>query len=276
MLLIFGVTAGVFSADGVSAQAQNLPQNAWSRVTAPTSGAPTIFGFYSHGCLSGAQELPLDGVGYQVMRPSRHRYYGYPDTIQFVEELGKTLNALGSGILVGDMAQPRGGPLPYGHNSHQTGLDVDIWFWTHPEQRTRSLTTKERDTLPFVDMLNANGLVDSSKFTDEQILKLKTAAANPRVQRIFVNPIIKVYLCSILPPNDRSWLHTLRPWPGHTEHFHVRLKCPAGAENCAGQDEQPAGDGCSEVIPSPPAHEMTTEPGLPAECTKILAERHDN
>ena len=36
---------------------------------------------------------------------------------------------------VGDMAQPRGGPLPFGHASHQTGLDVDIWFTLTPRPR---------------------------------------------------------------------------------------------------------------------------------------------
>ena len=31
------------------------------------------------------------------------------------------------------MGQPRGGPLPYGHASHQTGLDVDIWLDLSPK-----------------------------------------------------------------------------------------------------------------------------------------------
>jgi murein endopeptidase len=30
------------------------------------------------------------------------------------------------GLLIGDMSQPRDGPMLYGHSSHQIGLDVDI------------------------------------------------------------------------------------------------------------------------------------------------------
>jgi penicillin-insensitive murein endopeptidase len=273
----------------VAANGQNLPQNEWSQVQVPSKGNPTSIGFYSNGCIGGASTLPQIGVGYQVMRPFRNRYYGHPEMIEFVQNLGKTMDALGSGVLIGDMGQPRGGPLPYGHASHQVGLDVDVWFWTHPEQRTRELTVDERNNLPFVDMLNTNGVVDPAKFTNDQITKLKVAATSPHVQRIFVNPAIKVYLCSTLDPKQNPWLHVLRPWPGHNEHFHVRLKCPAGAVNCTPQDEQPAGDGCSEVIPpknavaeseaNDPAvdqllnrDDRETAPTIPAACTKILKE----
>ena len=231
------------------AHADPLPENEWSRILHPTLGTPNPTGFYSHGCISGASTLPLTGTGYQVMRVFRNRYYGDPDLLQFIQELAKAMDILGSGILVGDMGQPRGGPLPYGHASHQIGLDVDVWFWTHPDQRTRVLNTDERNTLPPVSMLNANGVVDPALFTDIQIAKLKAASTNPKVQRIFVNPAIKVYLCSSLPEKDLEWLHKLRPWPGHEEHFHVRLYCPKGSTNCTTQDAVPAGDGCAEVLP---------------------------
>jgi penicillin-insensitive murein endopeptidase len=293
ILYIFSIALAAVNVNG-----QDLPQNEWSRVLTPSQGKPTSIGFYSNGCISGAETLPLDGVGYQVMRPFRNRYYGHTELIQFIQSLGKTMDALGSGVLIGDMGQPRGGPLPYGHASHQVGLDTDVWFWTHPEQRTRSLTVNERNTLPFVDMLNSNGVVDPTKFTNDQILKLKTAAANPLVQRIFVNPAIKVYLCSTLDAKDKAWLHTLRPWPGHNEHFHVRLRCPAGSTGCTPQDEQPAGDGCSEVLAqnkvtdTDSTHMTETEtddqlldqflnsanndsvpPAIPAACTKVLKEK---
>jgi penicillin-insensitive murein endopeptidase len=236
----------IFSA--MVANAQDLPQNDWSRVAVPSSGAPHSIGFYSNGCIAGAQALP-EGTGYQIMRPFRNRFYGQPETVQFVQQLGLIMNAASSGILVGDMGQPRGGPLPYGHASHQVGLDVDIWFWTHPEQTVRELTVNERNTLPFVDMLNSNGVVDPHQFTNDQILKLKTATLNPLVERIFVNPAIKVYLCSTLDEKDLEWLHKLRPWPGHNEHFHVRLKCPANSPTCIPQAAVDAGSGCSEVLP---------------------------
>jgi penicillin-insensitive murein DD-endopeptidase len=33
---------------------------------------------------------------------------------------------MAGGMLIGDMALPREGPMPTGHRNHQIGLDVDI------------------------------------------------------------------------------------------------------------------------------------------------------
>jgi penicillin-insensitive murein DD-endopeptidase len=38
------------------------------------------------------------------------------------------------GLLIGDMAQPRGGPMITGHESHQIGLDADIWLTPMPDR----------------------------------------------------------------------------------------------------------------------------------------------
>lgn len=245
----------------------------WGDVLKPNQGATQSIGFYSSGCLSGANTLPLDGPGYQVMRPSRNRYYGQPSTLQFIQNLGKTLSAFNSGVLIGDISQPRGGPMVNGHASHQIGLDVDVWFWTHPQQNNRSLTLEERETLPFVSMLNANGLVDPAKFTAEQIQKLKLAATSPGVERIFVNPAIKTYLCATTPSADSAWLHALRPWVGHDEHFHVRLSCPKDSKLCVAQAPQPAGNGCEEVYPKTVVLESLQDEmplNFPAQCDAVL------
>jgi hypothetical protein len=34
----------------------------------------------------------------------------------------------GKGLYIGDISQPRGGPMTSGHASHQIGLDADIWM----------------------------------------------------------------------------------------------------------------------------------------------------
>lgn len=63
------------------------------------------------------------------MRPGRRRFYGHPELIRFLEELGHEVKTtLFESLLVGDLSQPRGGPHLTGHKSHQIGLDVDIWF----------------------------------------------------------------------------------------------------------------------------------------------------
>jgi penicillin-insensitive murein endopeptidase len=222
----------------------------WGDVLKPSSGLPEPIGFYSSGCIQGAHSLPLQGAGFQVMRPSRNRYYGHPQTLQFIQDLGGSLAPLQSGILIGDLSQPRGGPMPSGHASHQVGLDVDVWFWSHPEQSQRPLSLDEREKLPMVSMLGSNGLVDPAKFTSEQLLKLKLAASSPNVERIFVNPAIKTYLCATIPASESAWLRTLRPWAGHDAHFHVRLTCPKDAKDCVPQTPPTPGNGCNEVIPA--------------------------
>ena len=48
----------------------------------------------------------------------------------YIEKLSQDAAKLDGwpGLLIGDMSQPRGGPMVSGHASHQIGLDVDIWL----------------------------------------------------------------------------------------------------------------------------------------------------
>ena len=99
----------------------------FTRKTKPLHTAPRAIGAYNNGCIAGAAELPLNGPGWQVMRVSRNRYWGHPSLVAFIERLGDSAKKAGwNGIRVGDMSQPRGGPMLTGHTSHQIGLDVDI------------------------------------------------------------------------------------------------------------------------------------------------------
>jgi penicillin-insensitive murein DD-endopeptidase len=257
--------------------------NPWSRAAAPTVGAPQAIGGPARGCLEGAVTLPPAGPGYEVTHLSRHRYFGLPETVDFVRHLGAESKAAGlPPILVGDMAQPRGGPTSYGHAAHQNGVDVDIWFTLAP--RT-PLTVAAREDIDLPSMLLPNWrAVDTKRFGAAQIELLRFAATSPRVDRIFVNPVIKATLCRKLPVADHAWLGKLRPWFGHDDHFHVRLTCPADSPECQGQAPVPPGDGCDAVLASwvrdqrppppesanapPPHHAM---PKLPAMCRAVLA-----
>src|SRR5262245_63956710 len=68
------------------------------------------------------------------MRPSRNRNWGNPELIRFIERFATNAKKVGwNGLLVGDMSQPRGGPMLSEHTSHQIGLDVDIWFAPMPD-----------------------------------------------------------------------------------------------------------------------------------------------
>jgi penicillin-insensitive murein endopeptidase len=215
--------------------------NAWSQVRHPLAGQPEVIGSYANGCIAGAVALPLVGDGYQVMRASRNRYYGHPLLIRFIEQQGRQAAAHGNRLLIGDLGQPRGGPMAYGHRSHQSGLDVDVWFLQQPRDRVLSKADTER--VKMQSMVRATqGELHRSRWSPHYRDALRSAAQSPYVARIFVNGIIKQALCE--SETDRSWLHKLRPWWGHDAHFHVRLACPPDSDQCKSQNPIPSGDGC--------------------------------
>jgi penicillin-insensitive murein DD-endopeptidase len=247
----------------------------WGAVRMPSAGAMQAIGGPANGCIAGAAALPADGAGFSAIRLSRNRFYGHRDTIAFIERLGRAAQAAGlAPFYVGDMAQPRGGPMVSGHGSHENGTDVDIWFNLDAKPSLPPVAREEVD-LPSMVLADKSG-VDPKRFDARQVTLLRLAAGDARVDRIFVNPVIKRALCA-LP--DHSWLHKIRPWYGHDEHFHVRLACPADSPGCVGQAPVPTGDGCDASLawwfephpPTVPTVPKPPKPKLPAACAAVLA-----
>jgi penicillin-insensitive murein endopeptidase len=270
-----------------TAQTRSLAEdNPWAQVKTPSPGSKGSIGFYSAGCLDGASALPSDGRGYQVMRLSRNRYYGTVQLLDFIQKFtDETVDQNVGVLLIGDMSQPRGGPMPPpAHASHQIGLDVDIWYWLNPDAQYRPLTRKERETLSAIQVVNPDTKqIIRDAWRPEHIKMLELASEYSGTERIFVNPGIKKELCDTLPASNRAWIHKLRPWYGHEDHFHVRLKCPKDATYCTHQDPVPAGDGCDE-LPwwfSPEEKEAEKKinaepyklPVLPDACKQILTDK---
>ncbi len=219
----------------------------FGRQEEPTGGAPHIYGFYAKGCLAGAQPLPMDGEAWQVMRPSRNRNWGHPWLISFLEQTATKLRREGvwPGFLVGDMAQPRGGPMRNGHASHQIGIDADVWFRPMP---SHSMSRAEREETMSSNLVRADRLdVDPAKFSSADIGLLHGVASDARVERMFVNPAIKKALCRDAT-GDRRWLAKIRPMYGHDYHFHIRLVCPPGELGCQPQAPPPTSDGCDASL----------------------------
>lgn len=261
-----------------------VAKEAFGKSAIPASLAARSIGSYARGCLAGGQALAIDGETWQVMRLSRNRNWGHPDLIRYLEDLAKSAPSLGwRGLMVGDLAQPRGGPMLTGHRSHQIGLDADIWLREMPARR---LSRAEREEISAISMLDASGFkVDPRKWTDDHAKLIRKAASDQRVARIFVHPAIKRALCDFETGN-RDWLRTVRPWYGHHYHFHVRLSCPASSKGCENQSRPPAGDGCGKELawwftdepyaesdtprkPRPPAKVAS----LPDACTDVLLAR---
>ncbi len=252
------------------------------RATAAKMIAKPI-GFYSRGCLAGADMLPIDGEAWQVMRLSRNRNWGHPDLVSFLQRAAFQMRQqnIWPGLLVGDMSQPRGGPMLTGHASHQIGLDADVWFTPMPDHR---LTRQEREETSATNLVREDWLeVEPQLFGSRHIALLKYVAQQSEVERIFVNPAIKKAICHDAR-GDRSWLGKIRPFYGHNYHFHIRLACPAGEESCRAQEPPPKSDGCDKTLdwwftdevlhPKPVPTEKQAKPvtlaQLPGECRAVL------
>src|SRR5581483_12515805 len=93
----------------------------FGRKNTPLPVQARSIGFYTAGCIAGAVALPINGKTWQVMRLSRNRNWGHPDLIAFLERFSNKLPQIAGwpGIMVGDLSQPRGGPMLTGHASHQ-------------------------------------------------------------------------------------------------------------------------------------------------------------
>ncbi|KAF0144957.1 MAG: penicillin-insensitive murein endopeptidase, partial [Rhodospirillaceae bacterium] len=194
----------------------------WWALDSPSPGGAHSIGSPTAGCLRGGVALPLEGPGYQVVRASRGRYFGHPRLIRYIRALGqKIATSRLSSVYVGDLSQPRGGPMAYGHASHQNGLDVDIWL-TPGRPLLRPAALREEVTVPPVVIENGTALIPHL-WTSGHANLLHLAAGMPEVDRIFVHPVIKRELCR--SSSNRAWLRKIRPWRGHSAHFHVRLTC---------------------------------------------------
>ncbi len=255
----------------------------FGRKTGPAAMETRSIGFYSRGCLAGGAALPVDAEAWQVMRLSRNRNWGHPSLLAAVERIARRAKAEGvwPGLLVGDMAQPRGGPMRTGHASHQIGLDADIWLTPMP---ARMLSRTEREDMSAVDVVRADKRdVDPARWTPGHLQLLRIAAQQPDVERVLVNPAIKKAVCRSAT-GDRSWLAKLRPYWGHNYHFHVRVACPGDDPACRAQDPAPKGEGCDasldwwftdEVLNPKPTPSTKPKPPLtmaqlPAECRLVL------
>jgi penicillin-insensitive murein endopeptidase len=277
-LALLGAAAGAQSANEIA-------KTRFGAMAGPSSQASQPIGGYSRGCQAGAVQLPETGPTWQAMRLSRNRNWAQPETVQFLVDLSAYAATLPgwSGLYIGDMSQPRGGPMTSGHASHQTGLDADIWML--PPQRL-NLSRQEREDISSIDMQRAEGAYVNDAWTPAHEALLRAAASDPRVARIFIFAGAKVEMCENAT-GDRSWLRKIRPWWGHNTHFHVRLNCPAGASYCAPQDPIPPGDGCDEARtwvnnilnpPPPDPNAPAAEPradlrlaDLPGQCLSVLA-----
>lgn len=269
---------------GAALSAEPLAKDLFGSKPLPAAMPPKSYGFYSKGCFSGGVAIAVDGPNWQSMRLSRNRRWGHPELVQTLERLSRdgATKDNWTGLMIGDLSQPRGGPMLSGHASHQIGLDADIWFTPMPARR---LSGPERESFEPKSMIRDKGLtVDERRWTPAHAAILKRAASYSNVERILVHPGIKKKLCDTVR-GDRSWLNKVRPFWGHDYHFHVRIGCPQGSVGCKEQDSTGSGDGCDKSLAwwfteepwrpatgpqKPRARDVMTMKALPKECRAVL------
>ena len=267
------------------ARAETAAKLLFGSAQSPAGGKGVAFGSYSKGCLNGAVQLPETGSRWQAMRLSRNRNWGTPELVAFLERFSADAARQPgwAGIYVGDLSQPRGGPMRTGHASHQIGLDADIWLLP---PKSLKLSPRDRENISSIDLQRAGGAYVNEHWTRAHHEVIKAAAKDPAVARIFIFAGAKVQMCKDETGN-RDWLRKVRPWWGHNTHFHVRLNCPKGMHGCVDQAAPAPGDGCAEAQtwvdgilnpPKPDPNAPKPKPprplvlaDLPAQCANVLS-----
>ncbi len=278
------------------AAAQEKANRLFGGMRTASAQAPHAIGTYAKGCAAGLVQLPETGPTWQAMRLSRNRNWGHPVMIDFLQDLSREATRWGwAGLYIGDISQPRGGPMTSGHNSHQIGLDADIWML--PPRRL-NLSRSEREEISSISVRTEDQRNINGNWTRAHHEILKAAASDPRVDRVFVTPPVKIEMCRTATRADRDWLQKIRPIYGHNTHFHVRLKCPPGIRLCQTQtptvrELSKGGDGCDDTLmwwvtdflappdpnaPKQPAQRRRgprdyTMDDLPRQCRDVLASR---
>ena len=246
-------TALIFACFAVlPAGAQEKAHRLFGTFESGSEQAPAAIGTYARGCGAGFVELPESGPTWQAMRLSRNRNWGHPATVDFIRRLSRVAAKQPGweGLYIGDIGQPRGGPMTTGHRSHQIGLDADIWML--PPKRL-NLSRANREKISSISIRTDDQTRVNQNWSKAHREILKAAALDPAVDRIFVAAAAKIAMCETAKRRDRKWLQKIRPLYGHNYHFHVRLKCPDGSANCRPQSPtvselSKGGDGCDDTL----------------------------
>jgi penicillin-insensitive murein endopeptidase len=252
----------------------------WAARATPSPGPTRAIGGTGLGCLAGGQALPSEGPGWQAVRVSRNRQWGHPAALAFVADLAGRARAQNfPDLWIGDIAQPRGGPMPWGHASHQTGLDIDVWLDLRPKPRV-PVAAREELAIPSLVLPDESG-IDPARWTARHAALIRLATEGPGVDRVLVNHAIKRQLCA--EHRGEPWLRRVRPWRGHDSHMHIRLRCPADSPECRDIAPPPAGDGCDASLawwltpearrPVPTPARPPPPPLLPVACGPVLMAR---
>ena len=176
-------------------QKATFPEVRWNRAT--SHGLPYA------GWLSDGTQLPLEGPTWVTWNPVADHVPNRPDRLYGNERTIRKLLAVlaayrsadedAPNVVVGDISFRAGGPMEL-HQSHQNGLDVDVYYPRldgTPRPPTGSSQIDRRRSQALLDRFLAAG-----------------------VEKVFVG-----YTTGLRGPGD-----VVIPYPNHGDHMHVRFR----------------------------------------------------
>lgn len=212
--------------------------------------ASSAIGFYSNGSLNEGESILARQTPIHKLFLSRKKFFTTQemnDIISNAADFVRQEFPSSELLQVGDLSAERGGSAP-GHGSHQNGLDADIVYLTRNGQLQSPTATFWEEEFVRKNIVTANFN------TERNLLLFKHLVSSAPVGRIFVDLAVKKLLCQyakntgvINDPLTIETLRRLRVEALHTNHFHLRIKCPPGDTQCTSQSEVPTGTGCDEL-----------------------------
>lgn len=237
LVLSLGAAAVPAWAEPVRPAAADKSRAKKAKADASSKGAASSIGAPNQGRLGKGARL----------RPTKHleirknaRTWGTPELVKAIKRAAAAVarEHRGSKMFVGDLSAKRGGSIE-GHNSHQSGRDVDIAFYVsnskgdavHPRRfvafddagRGRSLTWARFDDA-------RNWTLVEALLTDEQA----------GVRYIFISNALKARLLAYAAKKKVS-AELITKAAGalvspagadvHDDHMHVRIACPASSRS---------------------------------------------
>ncbi len=204
--------------------------------------APQSIGAPNSGKLVGAARLR--GTRHLEPRPGTHSW-GLPVLVDLLRRAAGDVAARhkGSVLLVGDLSAAGGGPLS-GHKSHQSGRDADVGFFV---ANSKGKPVQVHRFLAFDGDGKARSGPAWARFDDARNWALVEALFKEErregvaVRFLFVSSDLKARLLAYAAKKgahketiDRAAAAMLSPEhvDVHDDHFHVRLRCPAGMSAC--------------------------------------------
>jgi penicillin-insensitive murein endopeptidase len=194
-------------------------------------------GLPHQGVLTGAAELPPEGVGYRTLS-ANERHFGTPRFVAAIERAAASVahDRPGGILTIGDLSAKNGGHLS-SHASHRSGRDADLLLYMTTLEgaavRSTSFVSVGTDGLAW-DEANRRFLrLD----VERQWLLVKALVEDPRarVQWLFVSRPVEAILIEWArargEPGEtvvRAMDAMLQPGPpaqAHDDHLHVRIAC---------------------------------------------------